>query len=163
MQVRTAIMIQALRQWHARLEAVTERQLRDPYYHERMEDLVVGCFDLLEYSPTLDVVAWLRRRPRRHALAEPSTVARTSAGRMAIQELVALTISDLEASAGFRPHVESGVLPMKAPRRATECQRQALDLGRHKRLQQRAQEVQRQAHRFSRTYVAHPIAATGST
>jgi hypothetical protein len=132
MQVRTAIMIQALRQWQARLEAVTERQLRDPYFHERMEDLVVGCFDLLEYSPTFDMAAWLKRRPRRLALAEPSTAARTSAGRMAIQELVALTISDLEASAGFRPHVESGVLSMKAPRRISAAHHQALTDG-HRR------------------------------
>lgn len=132
MQVRTAIMIQALRQWQARLEAVTERQLRDPYFHERMGDLIVGCLDLLEYSPTLDVAAWLKRRPRRQALAEPSTAARTSAGLTAIQELVALTISDLEASAGFRPHVESGVLPMKAPRRISAAHQQALATG-HRR------------------------------
>lgn len=129
MQVRTAIMIQTLRQWQARLEAVTERQLRDPYFHERMEDLVVGCFDLLEYSPTLDVAAWLTRRTRRQVLAEASTAARTSAGRMAIQELVALTISDLEASAGFRPHVESGALPMKAPRKISAAHQQALNAG----------------------------------
>jgi len=122
-------MIQALRQWQARLEAVTERQLRDPYFHERMEDLVVGCFDLLEYSPTLNMAAWLNRRPRRQALAKPSTAARTSAGRMAIQELVALTISDLEASACFRTHVESGMLPMKAPRKISAAHQQALTAG----------------------------------
>jgi hypothetical protein len=42
MQVRTAIMIQALQQWHARLQTVAERQLRDLYFHERMEDLDCG-------------------------------------------------------------------------------------------------------------------------
>jgi len=157
MQIRTVIMIQALRQWQARLETVTERQLRDPYFHERMEDLVVGCFDLLEYSPTLDVAAWVKRRPRRLALKDPSTGARTSAGRIAIKELVALTISDLEASAGFRPHMESGVLPMKAPRKISAAHQQALTAG-HQRY--RATLIRRRIPRPISTVKKLPHATT---
>lgn len=45
---------------------------RDARFHRRMVDVVVGCF-LLDYSPMLDLAAWLQRHLRDAMLAEPSS------------------------------------------------------------------------------------------
>jgi hypothetical protein len=163
MLAKASLVVQSLKQLSAQLEAATERTLRDPGLQERMADTVVGCFDLLEQCPTLNMAAWLKRRPRRAALDEPSTAARTAEGRKAILELIALTISDLEASAVFRPEVECGVLPMRAPRLATAAQREALQQGREKLVEQRLKQEQLRNRRFLRTYDARPMKATDHT
>lgn len=163
MIAKASLVVQTLKQLSAQLEAATERSLRDFSFQDRMADTVAGCFDLLEQCPTLNLEAWLKRRPHRAALDEPNTAAHTAEGRKAIRELIALTISDLEASTVFRPEVECGVLPMRAPRPASEAQREALQQGREKQVEQRLKRDQLRNRRFLRTYDVRPRKATDHT
>ena len=93
---------------------------------------VVGCFYILATSPGFNLRAWIDRKPGRKGLTTASTVGRTKQGIQAVRELLALTISELEARTWCK-EVEVGPLPVKEPRKASTKQREALKAGRQKR------------------------------
>lgn len=99
---------------------------------------VVGCFHVLEASPTMDLRAWMGRQPRRKKLKAPAKAMKFKTARHAIGELIWLTIAELEASKAFLTDVEVGPLPMPKPRPSTLKQREALRHGRSKLVQTRA-------------------------
>jgi hypothetical protein len=131
MKAKYQAAVQALDRHLRWVQKLTPRMLADEAAQERIHDVVVWCLDFVELSPTTKLAAWLARKPGRRGLYDPCRAARTERGRQAIQELICLTISELEASAPFLPSVEAGLLPGVAPSgAATQRQLEALRLGR---------------------------------
>ncbi|MBP60395.1 MAG: hypothetical protein CMJ62_02610 [Planctomycetaceae bacterium] len=108
------------------------RQKQPPSQPDLTANVVIGCFHILRTCPTHDLQAWLARKPNRAGLKDASTVGRTKQGIQAVRELIALTISDLEARTWLK-EIEVGPLPVKESRKASEKQREALQAGRRKR------------------------------
>lgn len=88
----------------------------------RAVNTVIGCYNIVSRSPTTNIRAWIDRKPHRKALKTASKAIKTKSGRRAIAELIRLTLSELEASRGFRPDVEVGPLPVREPRQLSEAQ-----------------------------------------
>ena len=70
-------------------------------------------------------------------------------GRRAIRELLALTVSELEASRLFRTDVDVGPLPVAEPHKKTDSGLAALARGRETQKQEREQWNQKRAARIS--------------
>ena len=104
---------------------------------DRAEDIVTGCLDLIEYSPTTDVNGWIAAKPRRKRLNDPAKAVWTRDGRRAALELITLTISEVEACRSFRPDVEVGALPIRTPVTPSAAQLASLDRGRRGNNQKR--------------------------
>lgn len=130
MIVKVTIAIHSLKRLSCWIATLPESKRGHEATENRVEDIVVGCFDLMEYSPTTNLVGWLAHRPRRKQLRNPAKAVWHKSGRKAIQELITLTISELEACLPFQPTVVAGVLPMTMPPARTKEHLQALNRGR---------------------------------
>ena len=97
------------RDWIAKQQGTEPAETRA----DRAEDIVVGCLDLIDTSPLLDLEAWLNRRDRRRLLEACRMKYVRKDGIKAITQLIDLTISELLACRPFRPRVAIGVLPVR--------------------------------------------------
>ena len=67
-----------------------------PSVDNRAANLIIGCFYVLKQSTT-DLRAWIDRKPHRQHLKNCRRAIRLEDGRRAIEELVELTISGVDA------------------------------------------------------------------
>lgn len=93
----------------------------------RAANLIAACLYLLAQVPTTDLRAWIARKPHRTNLKSYRRAIRRGMGRKAIQELITVTISAVEA---FSPRKtwHTGPLDCSAPPR-TEAQLEAARKG----------------------------------
>ena len=126
MMVRTPHAIESLKKlarWVEKLDDVKEAD------EHQAVNAVVGCLRIMAQSPTTHIREWFRRQRGRKKLKTPMVAVRSPEGRRAISELIALTITELEASQSFRREVEVGPLPVEEPRRLSEATHRCLGAG----------------------------------
>lgn len=90
-------------------------QTRDDFYKKRnaesAEDVLVWCLDYFDYSPVVRD-RWRNHRSYRSFLWDrPEKCCFSAEGRKAVDELLALVISKLEADEPFCSEVEVDLLP----------------------------------------------------
>jgi hypothetical protein len=130
MQVKAKVLAAGLKRLGRWIEQLKPQDLNREETRNRVEDTVVGCLDLLDYSPTTDMVEWRGRMPRRRRLDDPCRAVLTRDGKRAIDDLIQLTISELLACEAFQPEVYVGVIPVRPPVEPSAAQLQALQRGR---------------------------------
>ena len=143
MKVKQASVLFSLKKFARWIQNLPESKRGHEATENRVEDVVCGCFDLLQYSPTTDVAGWIASKPRRKKLDNPAKAVWTQQGRRAILELIELTISEVEACQGFWPDpIEVGVLPIKKPIHRSAEHVEAMQKGRaNQRKQQQELRV----------------------
>ena len=136
MRVKTTAVIQTLKS-HARwIDGLPGRQLSANIDRDyRVSNIVEGCLCVMAASAYCDIRQWIAHRPRRKQLKQPIEAVWTRQGRKAIQELLKLTISELEASRGFRRDVDVGPLPISEPTKRSPSHMNALNKGRDRHFQ----------------------------
>ncbi len=155
MKVKQASVLFSLKKLARWIQTLSESKRRHEATENRVEDVVCGCFDLLQYSPTTDVAGWIASKPRRKKLDNPAKAVWTQQGRRAILELIELTISEVEACQGFWPEpIEVGVLPVRKPPARSAKHIDAMHQGYAKHLreqqQQKQESIERQCREFHR-------------
>ena len=120
---------------------------------EKYEDIVVGCLDLMDYAvPSDKLDRWIDHKPRRACLRKLKMTIWSQQGRRAVQELIKLTISELEACALFRPEVEPGVLPVRKTRTINSQQRESLAKGREIANEKRTVQAEKYSRRVTEQF-----------
>ena len=137
MRVKTPAVIQMLKS-HARwIEGLpAKQQIANVDRNCRVSNVVEGSLCIMAASAHCDIRQWIAHRPRRKQLKRPMQAVWTREGRKAIQELLTLTISELEASRGFRRDVDVGPLPISESKTLSPAHLEALHKGRDRHFSQ---------------------------
>ena len=90
MKVKQSSVLFSLKKLADWIEKLPESKRGHEATENRVEDVVCGCFDLMQYSPTTNVAGWIASKPRRQKLDHPAKAVWTKEGRRAIVEILCL-------------------------------------------------------------------------